>query len=428
MTEAKSLTLEVKYGIIEISLDEIVFSFYFWIPGRARNDEGTMNSQNYNNQEEDEKPVEDSVLDRVMSESETHELAQARPSKVVTATVNKLRDRERDVLIARYGINPSHTEKETLESIGKKLSVTRERVRQIENAALKKIAKKFSSVLKPLWKVVDVYLTMHGNIADVDFLTDHFKLNPSDNLELEKNSLRLALAAYSAIKPIKKHPDIKDGWLGDNVKQEDILQAQKIAVDILTKAGEPMVEAELVAQIVNQAKNVSPALIKGALRVSARLGMDNKGGWGLVSWPLIVPRRIRDKVFLILEEAGKPLHFEDITKLIGQKFTNDRKVLSRTVHNELISDERFVLVGRGIYALSAWGYAPGVVSDVVKEVLQQAGHPMKIGDIVEEVLKRRQVKRNTIIANLQNRALFTKVAKATYDLAKQSGGNGAVTS
>jgi len=387
-----------------------------------------MNSQNYNNQEEDEKPVEDSVLDRVMSESETHELAQARPSKVVTATVNKLRDRERDVLIARYGINPSHTEKETLESIGKKLSVTRERVRQIENAALKKIAKKFSSVLKPLWKVVDVYLTMHGNIADVDFLTDHFKLNPSDNLELEKNSLRLALAAYSAIKPIKKHPDIKDGWLGDNVKQEDILQAQKIAVDILTKAGEPMVEAELVAQIVNQAKNVSPALIKGALRVSARLGMDNKGGWGLVSWPLIVPRRIRDKVFLILEEAGKPLHFEDITKLIGQKFTNDRKVLSRTVHNELISDERFVLVGRGIYALSAWGYAPGVVSDVVKEVLQQAGHPMKIGDIVEEVLKRRQVKRNTIIANLQNRALFTKVAKATYDLAKQSGGNGAVTS
>jgi hypothetical protein len=183
-----------------------------------------------------------------------------------------------------------------------------------------------------------------------------------------------------------------------------------------------------VAQIVNQAKNVSPALIKGALRVSARLGMDNKGGWGLVSWPLIVPRRIRDKVFLILEEAGKPLHFEDITKLIGQKFTNDRKVLSRTVHNELISDERFVLVGRGIYALSAWGYAPGVVSDVVKEVLQQAGHPMKIGDIVEEVLKRRQVKRNTIIANLQNRALFTKVAKATYDLAKQSGGNGAVTS
>jgi hypothetical protein len=381
-----------------------------------------MNNLSQDNQSKDQKPAEDSVLDRVLSESQSHELASAKPSKVVTAAINKLRDRERDVLIARYGVNPSHTEKETLESIGKKLSVTRERVRQIENAALKKIAKKFSVVLKPLWKIVDVYLTMHGNIADVDFLTDHFKLNQSDNLELEKNALRLALAAYTSVKPIKKHPDLKDGWLGDNVKQEDILQIQKTAVDILAKSGEPMTEAELVDKIASQAKNVSSALIKGSLRVGAKLGMDNKGRWGLVSWPLIVPRRIRDKVFITLEEAGKPLHFEEITKIIGQKFVGDRPVLSRTVHNELISDSRFVLVGRGIYALSSWGYAPGVVSDVVKEVLKQAGRPMKIGDIVDEVLKRRQVKRNTIIANLQDRSLFTKVAKATYDLANRAKG------
>jgi len=235
--------------------------------------------------------------------------------------------------------------------------------------------------------------------------------------------LRLALAAYPAVKLIKKHPDLKEGWLGDNVKQEDILQIQVMAVDILTKAGEPLNETDLVGSIVGQAKNISSALVKGSLRVSAKLGMDNKGHWGLVSWPLVVPRRIRDKVFIILEEAGKPLHFEDITKLIGQKFTNDRKVLSRTVHNELISDNRFVLVGRGIYALSAWGYEPGVVSDVIKEVLQNTGQPMKIVDIVDEVMKRRQVKRNTVIANLQNRSLFTKVAKATYDLASRTNGS-----
>ncbi|OGB75456.1 hypothetical protein A2810_01150 [candidate division Kazan bacterium RIFCSPHIGHO2_01_FULL_49_10] len=380
-----------------------------------------MHSQNHDNQTEGEKPTEDSVLDRVMSESQSLELASAKPSKVVTAAVNKLRDRERDVLIARYGLDLSHTDKETLESIGKKLSVTRERVRQIENAALKKIAKKFSAALKPLWKIVDVYLTMHGNIADVDFLIDHFKLSQSDNLELEKNALRLAVAAYTEVYPIKKHVDLKAGWLGDNVKQADILEIQKVAVGILTKSGEPLPEAVLVDQIVGQAKNMSSALVKGALRVGAKLGMDNKNRWGLTAWPLIVPRRIRDKVFIILETAGKPLHFEEITKLIGQKFAHDRQVLSRTVHNELISDERFVLVGRGIYALSTWGYAPGVVSDVVKEVLQQAGQPMKIGDIVDEVLKRRQVKRNTIIANLQNRSLFTKVAKATYDLAQRAG-------
>ncbi|MBN2585459.1 hypothetical protein JXA59_02320 [Patescibacteria group bacterium] len=386
-----------------------------------------MSSANYNDSGDSKNPAEDSVLDRVLSESQSQELVQARPSKVVTAAVNKLRDRERNVLIARYGINPSHTDKETLESIGKKLSVTRERVRQIENAAIKKITKKFATTLKPLWKIVDVYLTLHGNIADVDFLIGHFKLNQSDNLELEKNALRLALAAYTSVKPIKKHPELKDGWLGDNVKQEDILAVQKIAIDALTKAGQPMAETALIEQITNQSKGSSPALIKGSLRVGAKLGTDNKGQWGLVTWPLVVPRRIRDKVFIILEEADKPLHFEEITKLIGRKFVNDRPVLSRTVHNELISDDRFVLVGRGIYALKNWGYAPGVVSDVVKEVLQQAGQPMKIGDIVDEVMKRRQVKRNTIVANLQNRSLFIKVAKATYDLAKRANGGEAAT-
>jgi len=380
-----------------------------------------MAEQKSPNQPDEQKPIEGSVLDRVLSESQSQELASARPSRVVTSAINKLRDRERDVLIARYGINPGHTEKETLESIGKKLSVTRERVRQIENAALKKLGKKFAITLKPLWKIVDAYLIAHGNVADVDFLADHFKLSDVNHLELEKSALRLAIAAYASVKPIKKHPDLKEGWLGDGAKQEDILQIQKAAVEVLTSAGEPLVESDLVGRVTGQVKGASGALVRGALRVGAKLGMDNKGHWGLTSWPLVVPRRIRDKVYIILEEVGKPLHFEEITKLISQKFAGDRPVLSRTVHNELISDERFVLVGRGIYALKSWGYQPGVVSDVIKEVLKQAGHPLKISEIVDEVMKRRQVKRNTIIANLQNRSLFTKVAKATYDLTKSGG-------
>lgn len=269
---------------------------------------------------------------------------------------------------------------------------------------------------------MDAYLTLHGNVADVDFLADYFKLNGSNHLDLEKNALRLALAAYPGVQPIKKHPDLKEGWLGDDAKQEELLRIQQAAVEILNSVKEPISESELVSKISAQLKGVSGALIKGALRLGAKLGMDNKGRWGLTSWPLVVPRRIRDKVYIILEEAGKPLHFEEITKLISQKFAGGREVLSRTVHNELISDERFVLVGRGIYALSSWGYQPGVVSDVIKEVLQRAGHPLKISEIVDEVMKRRQVKRNTIIANLQNRSLFTKVAKATYDLNKSGGG------
>ncbi len=48
-----------------------------------------------------------------------------------------LTDRDRQVLIHRFGLNNNHAK--TLDAIGKKLNITRERVRQIEKRALKKL-------------------------------------------------------------------------------------------------------------------------------------------------------------------------------------------------------------------------------------------------------------------------------------------------
>ena len=83
------------------------------------------------------------------------------------------------------------------------------------------------------------------------------------------------------------------------------------------------------------------------------------------------------------------------------------------MHNELIRDKRFVLIGRGIYALSEWGYNSGVVEDVIEEVLISAGKPMHKDDIIVEVMKRRMVKETTILLNLQ-KDRFKRVARATY--------------
>jgi hypothetical protein len=87
------------------------------------------------------------------------------------------------------------------------------------------------------------------------------------------------------------------------------------------------------------------------------------------------------------------------------------------VHNELIKDSRFVLIGRGIYALTEWGYKKGVVADVIKEILNSFGRPLSRDEIINEVLKKRQVKRNTILVGLSNRKNFQKVGKDKYSLA-----------
>ena len=59
-------------------------------------------------------------------------------SQALIGVLSILEDREREVLILRYGLGDS--EPKTLEEIGHGLAVTRERVRQIESAALERMA------------------------------------------------------------------------------------------------------------------------------------------------------------------------------------------------------------------------------------------------------------------------------------------------
>ena len=369
-----------------------------------------MKNENYN---EDE----DQILDKVLSEEQAREIEAVRPSKVINNVLNRLRERERDVLVARYGLDSENLKKRTLESIGQQLSVTRERIRQIEKAVLKKIGKKYASAMKPLWKIIDEYLSNYGGIVSLKCLSDHFKFDGDS--EIGQNALRLAISAHPKLQSLKKNPLFREGWIDSGLDLKKIIEIQKRIENILEKYNKPIAEDSLIEKMLTSAEDTDSESIRGILRVSSGMGVDNKGNWGLVKWSIVVPRRIRDKIFIIMDGINKPLHFKEITQLIQKEFPANKPTLSRTVHNELIGDSRFVLVGRGIYALGKWGYKPGVVADVIQDILRKADQPMHVSEIVEAVMKHRKVRRNTVIANLQNRLLFKKVAKATYDLATE---------
>jgi hypothetical protein len=137
--------------------------------------------------------------------------------------------------------------------------------------------------------------------------------------------------------------------------------------------------------------------------------------WGLKNWPAVNPKSIRDRAFVALSKHTKPLHFSDIANHIERVTPSGRKVTTQAVHNELIKDDRFVLIGRGIYALGDWGYTAGTVADMIKAVLSEE-QPLHKDEIVRRVLLRRQVKVTTITLNLQEKHHFERVAKATYKL------------
>ena len=120
---------------------------------------------------------------------------------------------------------------------------------------------------------------------------------------------------------------------------------------------------------------------------------------------------MRDYAFLVIRKHGSPIHFREVAKQITTMF--NKKAHVATTHNELIKDPRFVLVGRGLYALAEWGYTPGVVRDVIRTVLEKNG-PLSKEEVIDKVMKERYVKENTIVVNLQNPKYFRRDKDGKY--------------
>jgi hypothetical protein len=156
-------------------------------------------------------------------------------------------------------------------------------------------------------------------------------------------------------------------------------------------------------------------VIRRWLLMTKGISKNPLGEWGLMSSPNIKAKGMKDYAFLVIRRHGSPIHFREVAKLITELF--GKKAHVATTHNELIKDPRFVLVGRGLYALSEWGYMSGVVRDVIKNIIEKNG-PLSKDEIIQKVMKERYVKPNTITVNLQNQKYFKKDKDGKYSIAK----------
>jgi hypothetical protein len=133
---------------------------------------------------------------------------------------------------------------------------------------------------------------------------------------------------------------------------------------------------------------------------------------GLEAWKILNPSTLKDKAIYVLKKKKEPMHFLDIASAITEYFSEPVKV--STIHNELIRNAEFVLIGRGIYVLKEWGYKDGTVLDVVLDIFKKAGAPLSTEEITARVLKIRQVKTTTIYMNLQNKKYIERVGRNLY--------------
>lgn len=325
--------------------------------------------------------------------------------------MNPLDDRTRAILIERFGLNNS--EPRTLESIGREYGITRERVRQIESFALGKIRKsgEFEGIDEVFKEIVSLVNGFGGIVREDDFLTSVAK--KSDH----QKHVSFLLTVGSDFNKEKEDKDFYHTWSTDLDRAKKVKSVLKNIHKEFTDTT-LFFEREILDMVASCLKEILPnsaedRIVFSILKISKMLNANDLGEWGLSSSPYISPRGMRDYAFLVMRRHGSPMHFSEAASAIQDIFNKRAHV--QTVHNELIKDKRFILVGRGLYALKEWGYEGGIVRNVIEKILSDNGALSK-DEIVKRVLKERYVKENTILVNLQNKSFFQKDSQGNYTL------------
>lgn len=323
------------------------------------------------------------------------------------------KEREREIVSRRFGL---FDRKETLEQIGELLGITRERVRQLEKAVVSRLKAQAAEGNLPNISEIEARLveeiTAMGKAGRVAQLSAHLSKENS-RLDQARVSFLAQLAPKLIVIDENDFFHLSVG-LADSYTEKSLKEAVGKIIDAIKKIGEPTT-IDAVAKAIKHENDQEVAALASTSKQLASLN----DRWGLIKWPMVNPKNIRDKIYVILYENGKHMHFSEIADSIKGSEFKRKDVTTQAIHNELIKDSRFVLVGRGIYALKEWGYKKGTVADVITDVLKQAGEPLHRDEIVKRVLKDRYVKETTILLNLQGKKQFKRVAKATYTLAEE---------
>jgi len=316
--------------------------------------------------------------------------------KISSDLLGNLAPRTKDVISRRFGLETGG--RETLESIGRSYGITRERVRQIETDGLLRLGSKLKQHQKVFQYFTDSLKTF-GNLKKEEPLLAQLggqKFSPH---------VFFLMSLAEQFERFSENQDLHSLW---TIDYQSLDSAQKVIADFYSKlksVNQPLALGEYTPSV-----SIGPEALFSYLEVSKLIEQGPEGKFGLRDWPEINPRGVKDKAYLVFKKEKKPLHFTEVANLISPP------ALVSTVHNELIRDPRFVLVGRGLYALKKWGHKPGTVRDVIVDVLKKAGKPLSKEEILEKVLKQRLVKENTVLLNLSNRKRFSRNHQGKYIL------------
>lgn len=343
----------------------------------------------------------DTLLEKMIKDEKSEELARLDAINIVNSLFSDLMDREKDILVRRFGLKGD--KEETLEKIGNLHKLTRERVRQIESASIKKIKKldALDESISILKQTVFNLLDEHGGLVSREYLLDILTVmalemnneNSSSSPEYEKNS-----AAYRnhfnflISKLMNEELELVSSGDRFNIsfkaKNQEVSHLEELAEDLMSKV-ELLKKTYTTEELLNLLKQLDSynknqekfkkdkesdifrifksqvfpdkaeiinanKVLYSFIQAIKNIEQNKYGEWGLADSQEIKPKTINDKIYLVLKHEAKPMHFTAIADKINEIRFDKKQANAATVHNELILDNRYVLVSRGTYGLKEW--------------------------------------------------------------------------
>ena len=343
----------------------------------------------------------ENLLEKMITDKKSEELARLDAINIVNSLFSELLDREKDILSRRFGLKGDKGE--TLEKIGSLHKLTRERVRQIESASIKKIKKLeiLGNSIEVLKDTVQSLISEHGGLIRRDYLLDiltvmALELNNENSVnepEYEKNkssyrnhfNFLISKLMGEDLELVDDNDNLNASF---KIKTEEVGQLKELADDLL-KNVEAFKKTYTTEELLNLLKeldsynkyktkfdavkqtDISPVFKSQVFPDKAELINSNKilyslmqavknieqnkyGEWGMATSEEIKPKTVNDKIYLILKHEATPLHFTEIASKINEMKFDKKTANAATVHNELILDDRYVLISRGTYGLKEW--------------------------------------------------------------------------
>ena len=350
-------------------------------------------------------------------------MEQGRTSPTLDKAFNELfgtlqNTRQSMVLRLRYGLNDGIPR--TLEEVGQRFGITRERVRQIEDKALRRIYHPTRRhILDDIARPFQFVLQQAGGILRENQISEKISqvtvLGKIDPI----GATRFVLGVTSGLQ------EIEDGiWALKECPLEYFSMVTSAAALRLEKNQSRMRYNKLVSEVrrmlesSNDAaqREVDTLFIEACLQADPQFEISDDGWCILAKWQ----RSYIDEMVEVLRDKGKPLHFREIASGVEALLNGNQEVSEHNIHAVLQRrQDLFVWAGQGTYGLVEWGIQrPTYYVEIISDILEAEGEPLPADEIIRRVEKLRPCKKTSVMMYLTMNDRFAEFGPSIFGLRK----------